>query len=274
MGVGGGFVGLAGDRPPREVEGKPEPAGRTRQQSVVQCRAREYRSGREHLPIPGLGGGELPGPMLKGGWRNRSARRAATLGRRRAGWRAPGLLSLRGFVLADLRPIGSTCSRPAPSLSRIEWYRIRRFAWLIRRSLSSSGVRRLPNPRSAPGPPGAALNETPAGSAIHASEWAAIEVADPIREGNDMNLEGHGRYEYRSILDRADYSWPAASDSRSTLHSISKRFASDAARAQLSPPPTKRKATASTLGGTMATASVSGASWSCSTNSGSPPKRR
>ena len=66
-GVGGGFIGLAGDRPPREIEGKPDPAGRTRKQSVVQCHTGESRSGREHLPIPGLGRDELPGPMRQDG---------------------------------------------------------------------------------------------------------------------------------------------------------------------------------------------------------------
>ena len=64
------------------------------------------------------------------------------------------------------------------------------------------------NLRSAPEPPGAELDETPARRAAHAGEQAAFEAAEPIREGNDMKLESHGRYEYRSILDRPDYSWP------------------------------------------------------------------
>ena len=101
-GVRGGLLRLARDRPPREIESEPEPAGRPREKGVVQRRAGKLRRGREHLAIARLGGGEPPGSMVHGSL-------PEALGK--SGRRLRPKAAARRRTLARLGAAGSACHR-------------------------------------------------------------------------------------------------------------------------------------------------------------------
>ena len=142
--VRGGLLRLARDRPLREREGEPEPAGRTREEGVVQRRAGKLRGGREHLPIARLGGDETPGPMVQGSQPKPLGKAGRRL-RPKAGLRTPPLARLRSGGSASHR----SESRPAaPGHPGTEWYRMRPFGGRAPGSLSSDPGRRPPPARS------------------------------------------------------------------------------------------------------------------------------
>ena len=90
-----------------------------------------------------------------------------------------------------------------------------------------------------------------------------------------MTLESHGRYTYRSILDRPDYDWPGGKRLAVyvALNIEAFRFGRGKGAA-IAPPDSGAQPQHLLLARLREPGSASGDCWSCSTISGSRPKPR